>query len=320
MIISQTPYRISLFGGSTDYKSYYEKKGSFLIGFAMDKYCYLCVRKTPSIYDCLSKINYALIEKVDNNKDIKHNGARGVLEFLRISEGIEITHMSDLPSQTGIGSSSSFIVGLLNSLTFLYGMETSKSDLAKTAIHIERELLSEPGGIQDQIWASYGGFNSVEIDTNGDFEVKPMPVSQEFVEEFMSRCCLVYTGKTRKSFAIAEENSQKKSDIYKDKIQEISLEAYSAFREKNINKIGYLLRYSCEEKKKISTSISNSHIEQIYNELLNQNMIGGKLLGSGGAGFVFSVFRTKEDKEKFIESNYQICVDVNISTEGSIIK
>ena len=154
MIISKTPFRVSLFGGSTDYESFYSQNTSLLIGFALDKYCYLLTRKTPKIFNHKSKIMYSSIETVNNNKDIQHNGVRGVLEFLNIKYGLEISHLSDLPSQTGIGSSSSFIVGLLNALYTLKNTDTSKKELAEQAIYIERKLLAESGGVQDQIWAA----------------------------------------------------------------------------------------------------------------------------------------------------------------------
>ncbi len=320
MIISQTPYRISLFGGSTDYESYYSNHGSLLIGFTMDKFCYLCVRQTPSIYDCHSRINYSLTEKVSSNKDIAHNGVRGVLDFLDVDYGLEINHMADLPSQTGIGSSSSFIVGLLNSMSKITKQNVSKKQLARNAIFIERTLLAEPGGIQDQIWAAYGGFNSIDINIDGDFEVKPLPISQDFINSFFHRSCLVYTGNSRNSFKLAEENNKKDAEQYKVKIHDISKEAYKAFCTKDITLIAELLKESWEQKRKISTSISNDNVNNIYEELLNNNMIGGKLLGSGGSGFIFAIFDNKYSKKKYMIDNENICLDVTNSNQGTIIK
>jgi len=320
MIISQTPYRISLFGGSTDYESYYTQYGSLLLGFTMNKFCYLCVRKTPPIYDCHSRINYALTEKVSSNKEIKHNGVRGVLDFLDIDYGLEINHMADLPSQTGIGSSSSFIVGLLNSMNKINRQSMNPKQLARNAIFIERTLLAEPGGIQDQIWAAYGGFNSIDIDTEGDFEVKPLPVSQDFIYNFFNHCCLVYTGNSRESFKLAEEASSKNADSYKKVIHDISKEAYSAFCNKDIGAIAELLKHSWEEKRKISKNISNNNINEIYDNLLKNNMVGGKLLGSGGSGFIFAIFDNKYSKKKYMINNERNCLDVTYSNEGSIIK
>ena len=138
MIISKTPFRVSLFGGSTDYESYYSQHGSFLIGFTINRYCYLCVRKTPKIFNYKTKVGYSAIEIVNNNKDIKHDGVRGVLKFLKIKYGVEISYLADLPSKAGIGSSSSFIVGLLNALHTLNNRTRTKKELAEEAI--EREL------------------------------------------------------------------------------------------------------------------------------------------------------------------------------------
>ena len=176
MIISKTPFRVSLFGGSTDYESFYSKYGSLLIGFGINKYCYTSVRETPSIFDYLTRISYSKVEIVNDNENIQHNGVRGVLKYLNKHKGYEISHMSDLPSQTGTGSSSSFIVGLLNCFT----RDWSPKMLAQAAIHVERTLLQEAGGIQDQIWAAYGGMNSVYIGKDGEFCVRPLPVSEEF--------------------------------------------------------------------------------------------------------------------------------------------
>lgn len=320
MIITQTPYRISLFGGSTDYESYYEKYGSFLIGFTIDKYCYILSRYPPPIYDCLSRINYSKVERVFDNQEIEHNGVRGVLEYLDIKSGVEITHLSDLPSQTGIGSSSTFIVGLLKNIYTMQSVDVDSKKLACDAIYVERKLLKEPGGIQDQIWPSYGGFNSVEIDTSGSFEVKPMPLSQEFISELLNKSCLVYTGKTRKSFDLATQNSKISSETYKKNIHQISKDAYVAFEKKNLNEVANLLRLSWEEKKKISDNITNSIIEEIYENLKTYNMIGGKLIGSGSSGFIFAIFNNLKDKQKYLDSHRNICIDVGVSSKGSIVK
>ena len=183
MIISKTPFRVSLFGGSTDYESFYSKYGSLLIGFGINKYCYTSVRETPSIFDYLTRVSYSKVEIVNDNDNIQHNGVRGVLTYLNKHKGYEIAHMSDLPSQTGTGSSSSFIVGLLNCFT----RDWSPKMLAQAAINVERKLLEEAGGIQDQIWAAYGGMNSIGISKDGSFCVRPLPVSEEFKQEFMNR-------------------------------------------------------------------------------------------------------------------------------------
>lgn len=318
MIISQTPFRISMFGGSTDYGNYYKQHGSLLIGFAIDKYCYTNVRWTPGILDYNTKICYAKTELVDNNKDVRHNGVRGVLEFLKIRQGVEIVHLSDLPSQTGIGSSSSFIVGLLNSFYSLSGEPVSKKRLAKEAIYIERELLGEAGGIQDQIWASYGGFNSLSL-REDDFEVKPMPVSEEFQQEFFDRAILIYTGKTRKSFDIAESHKNSDNIEAKHRIKEFAHRAYDCFLNSDIESIAGLLHSSWLEKKKVSELVSNYEVDQMYSHLQDDGMVGGKLIGSGGSGFIFGLLDSPKNKSALRRKYQSNFIEFGVDDCGSRI-
>ena len=285
MIITKTPYRCSLFGGISDIHSFYSKYNALLIGFTIDKYCYVLCRKTPDILPHHSSISYARSEVVDDNSKIEHNGVRGVLEFLKIKYGLEISIHGDLPARTGLGSSSTFVVGLLKSLRIY----RNKKELAKDAIHVERYLLKEPGGIQDQIWATYGGFNSIEIKKNGEFYVRPMPVSPEFLEEFRSHLLLLYLGKSRSSWNIAR--SIDKSDQIENKltIQMIAKMAYKEFEKENIERIGELLDDSWQTKKNVSPLISNKNIDKIYNSVIEIGAWGGKLLGSGGSGFLLFI-------------------------------
>jgi len=307
-----------MFGGSTDYENYYNRYGSLLIGFTIDKYCYTNVRMTPGILDYKTKICYAKTEIVDNNEEIKHNGVRGVLDFLNVREGVEIVHLSDLPSQTGIGSSSSFIVGLLNSFYRLSGDSISNKRLAKEAIYIERDLLGEAGGIQDQIWASYGGFNSIHIADN-DFKVKPMPISEEFQREFFNRAILIYTGRSRKSFNIAESHKNSDNIESKHRIKEFAHKAYDYFLNSDIDCIARLLHNSWLEKKKISNIVSNYEIDQMYNRLQDEGMIGGKLIGSGGSGFIFGLIDSSKNKNDFKQKYRKNFIDFSVDPYGSRI-
>jgi D-glycero-alpha-D-manno-heptose-7-phosphate kinase len=319
MIISKTPFRVSLFGGSTDYESFYSKFGSFLIGFCLNKYTYLSARKTPLILPYKTRLTYSKTEILNSNEDIQHSAIKGVLDYCKVEFGLELNHFSDLPSQTGTGSSSSFIVGLLNSLYALTGKSFCKKRVAQMAIEIERKILDEPGGVQDQIWASYGGLNSINIKTCGDFEVKPMPVSEEFKSDFISRSILVYTGKTRKSFEVARAIGEEKNAENKKRILETSKVAYESFLESDIEKIGALLEDSWELKKRLSHSISSSDVDILYSELKNNGMIGGKLLGAGRAGFIFGIMQDEASKlrvKKKYKNNY---IDFTIDEEGSKI-
>lgn len=313
MIISKTPFRVSLFGGSTDYESFYKKHGSLLIGFAIDKYCYATLRPTPKIFDYLSRISYSKLEVVDSNKNIEHNGVRGVLEYLDIVDGYEINHFSDLPSQTGIGSSSSFIVGLLK----CFKPSLSEKELSRIAIYIERKMLNEAGGIQDQIWAAYGGFNSIRINKLGQFKVQPMPVSDEFVQDFIDRSIMIYTGQTRQSYKIAESHDSTKAEQHKLNILEQAKIAYDFFKSEDIDNIGICLDKSWNYKKEISSLISNSNIDIMYKSLQKDGMIGGKLLGTGGSGFIYGIVNTAIDKQIIKEKYNHNYIDINISSYGS---
>ena len=293
MIIVKTPYRISLFGGSTDYKSFYSKYGSLLVGLAIDKYCYLSLRYNPTIFDYKSFAQYSKIEKVYNNSDIKHNGIRGVLKYMNIEYGIELSHVADIPSQTGMGSSSSFIVGLLNACHKLEGKHKSPEILASEAIYVERELLKESGGIQDQIWAAHGGFNSISIDKSGDINVRPLPIGKSFKAEFIRRSCLIYTGNIRKSFKVAKAHDNVNIENSKIHILGIAEQALKAFDNEDIDEIARLLYESWQHKKSISPLISSPEVDAQYDNLLDCGMIGGKLLGSGRAGFIFGIWPDK---------------------------
>ena len=313
MIISKTPFRVSLFGGGTDYEEFYSKFGSELIGFCLKKYNYISLRKTPSIIPYKTRIAYSKTEVLNNNSDIQHNGVRGVLEYFNIRYGVDINNMSELPAQTGTGSSSSFIVGLLNAIYALKNITPDKRSLAEEAIHIERVLLNEPGGIQDQIWAAYGGLNSITIDTSGDFTVRPLPVSEEFKRQFINRSILIYTGSTRRSFKIASEIGKLKNEDHKKRILSISNQAYESFYDFDINKIGRLLHSTWSAKKKLSKLVSSEHVEKLYANLKESGMIGGKLMGAGGSGFIFGIVKDPKDKAniKKIYRNKYISLDID---------
>jgi len=318
MIISKTPFRISLFGGSTDYESFYSKHGSLLVGFAIDKYCYITVRNNPSIFDYKSKISYSFVEMVNDNRDIKHDGVRGVLEhFDLLDENLEISSFSDLPAQTGIGSSSSFVVGLINGLK--YKEKYFAKQLAKYAIHIERVLLKEAGGIQDQIWAAYGGLNSISITKEGDFNVRPLPVSDDFITDFLNHSILIYTGKHRQSFKIASSHDTGSSDENKQNIASLAIDGYDAFCSENITTVGKLLKHSWESKRKISNLICPPDIQDMMDKLENQGMIGGKLIGSGGSGFIFGITKSPAHKKKILSTFNKNYINFNISRDGSKI-
>ena len=318
MVISKTPFRISLFGGSTDYESFYSRHGSLLVGFAINKYCFITARKNPNIFDFKTKVSYSILETVNNNKDIRHNGVRGVVDYFNLhDERLEISYFSDLPAQTGIGSSSSFVVGLINAIK--HDEKYSPKTLANYAIEIERQLLKEIGGIQDQIWAAYGGLNSISINNDGSFHVRPIPVSEEFITEFVDSSFLIYTGKQRKSFEIASSHNTGSDDTHKQNILKLAHQGYQAFCSENKSDIGLILKDSWESKKKISKLICNEEIDDMMTRLSQNGMIGGKLIGSGGSGFIFGITNDKSSKERIKDLFRNNYVEYNISPTGSKI-
>ncbi len=318
MVISKTPFRISLFGGSTDYESFFSEHGSLLVGFAIDKYCYINLRKNPKIFDYKSKVAYSSVETVKNNKDIKHDGVRGVIDYFDLlDERLEISYFSDLPAQTGIGSSSSFVVGLINAI--MHKDKYSAKELADAAITVERHFLNEVGGIQDQIWAAYGGLSSIAIDKTGNFLVRPLPVSEDFIEFFLDTSILIYTGRQRKSFKIASSHETGSTDSNKQKILQLAHSGYNAFCNEDHQQIAELLRESWESKKKISNLVCNPEINTMIEDLHDCGMIGGKLIGSGGSGFIFGITDSPESKYEICQQFKDRCVDFGISKNGSEI-
>jgi D-glycero-alpha-D-manno-heptose-7-phosphate kinase len=286
MLIVKAPFRISLFGGSTDYVEFYEKYGSYIIGTTIDKYVYLAMRERPSILSPESVITYSEQQIVQDWNDIHNPLIREILKFREIEGNIEFNSYSDVPSRTGLGGSSSFCVGMLYLIDKLFHRSPmSEKKLAQTAIHIERVVLNEPGGIQDQIWPAYGGLNTIDVPTDGDFRVKPLAVTTEFKAELQNSMLLIYTNDQRAQDSIAR--SHEKTD--RTAILQIAKEAHGLFLKEDISEIGKLLYKSWEAKAKISSLISNGKINQIVSDVMNLGAYGVKLLGAGGCGFVLVV-------------------------------
>ena len=281
MIITRAPFRVSLFGGSTDYEEFYKEHGSLIIGSTIDKYTYTSFRLRPSIVSDHSVIAYSKLETPSQIKDIKHPLIRETLKYCNIKESVDLHFFADIPSRTGLGGSSSFCVSLLKSLN----PHLSKKDMSKSAIEIERHVLNESGGIQDQIWASYGGFNIIEIKQNGNFFIRPLSISEEFVNHLLQSVILIYTNSQRTTNKIAESHENKN----KVDLLSIARESITCFNQENIADLGKLLLESWKIKKSFSNLISTSKVEEISNTLLANGFYGFKLLGSGGSGFMLGI-------------------------------
>ena len=289
MIISKTPFRISFFGGGTDYPVWYEGYEGAVLSTTIDKYCYLTCRYLPPFFEHKHRIVYSKIEATQNIDDIRHPAAKAILKFLDIKDGVEIHHDGDLPARTGLGSSSAFTVGLLNSLYALKGIMPTKHRLAKEAIHIEREILKENVGSQDQVAVSYGGFNKISFDKGGDFNVEPIIFNKQRVNQLQNHLMMFFTGFSRTASIIAKKQikntPKKKKEL--TAMHQLVAEAKELLGSKNdIVKFGKLLDEAWKLKRSLSDKISNPIVDSIYEEALRAGAIGGKLIGAGGGRFV----------------------------------
>jgi len=248
MIISRTPFRVSFFGGGSDYPQWYLEHGGQVLSTAIDKYCFICCRHLPPFFDYKHRIVYSKQENVKTIDEIQHPAVRGVLQWNNYSKGLEIHHDADLPARSGLGSSSSFTVGLINVLKAIQGQHMSKQGLAEAALHVEQQVIAEHVGSQDQIAAAFGGFNHIQFLQNGHFEVNSIILSPHRMDELQSHLLLVFTGFSR----IASEIAKDKIDNFKEKSEQIKymsnmvVEAIDILRnpKTSINEFGQLLHDS----------------------------------------------------------------------------
>ena len=287
MIITKTPYRISFFGGGSDYPEWYLKNGGEVISTSIDKYIYLSCRNLPPFFNHKHRIVWSKVELVKNVKEIKHKVVKNMLIHMRIKNGLEIHYDGDLPARSGIGSSSVFVVGLMNLLNSFQGKKISKKNLAKKCIFFEQKILNEVVGSQDQIAASYGGFNKITFKPGGGFCVNPIS-NKKTLEKLNKNLLLVYTGIKRTAHDIASsyiKNLQKSKKTHILQISSFVKESEKILKKGDLDEFGKLLHESWIEKKSLSSLISNSYIDNIYKEGLQKGALGGKLLGAGGGGF-----------------------------------
>jgi D-glycero-alpha-D-manno-heptose-7-phosphate kinase len=289
MIIARTPYRISFFGGGTDYPSWYREHGGAVIAATIDKYCYLTVRYLPPFFEHRHRVVWSKIEQVQHIDEITHPAVRGILKYANIDRGLEVHHDGDLPARSGMGSSSAFTVSLLNALHGLNGRIFSKHKLALEAIHVEQNVLKETVGSQDQVSAAYGGFNHIRFLQNGEISVSPITISNARAQELDSNLMLFYTGIKRTASEVAstyvQNINEKKRQlrIMHDMVQE-SVEILAS--DKPINDFGALLDETWQIKRGLSNTVTNDEVDAIYAKARAMGAIGGKLLGAGGGGFM----------------------------------
>lgn len=289
MIISRTPFRISFFGGGTDYPGWFRKNGGVVLATTINKYCYLTVRYLPPFFDNKYRLVYNIVEGCQKVNQIQHPAAREVIRFLKIKEGLEIHHDGDLPARSGLGSSSAFTVGLLHALYALLGYMPNKQKLAKESIHIEQNILKETVGSQDQVLTAYGGFNLVTFQKDGEMIITPITLPSKRIKELENHLMLFYTGISRTASNVAKTYVSKISD-QKEQLEQIKRlvdEALSILdSRKDINHFGKLLHQAWETKRSLSSVISNPFIDNFYDKALSCGTIGGKIIGAGGGGFL----------------------------------
>ena len=289
MIISRTPFRISFFGGGTDYPVWFKESGGAVLATSIDKYCYISCRYLPPFFDHKHRIVYSKVENVKEISEIVHPSVKAALEYMKIEEGVEIHHDGDLPARTGIGSSSSFTVGILHALYALKGIMPAKMQLAKEAIHIERNILKENVGSQDQVVAAIGGFNKIGFNKDGDFEVTPITLSKERLQLLQDHLMLYFTGFVRFASEVAKaqiKNTPKKKQELTF-IQQMVDEVISVLNSSSdLADFGKILHESWMLKRSLSEKVSTSEIDEIYEAAREAGAVGGKLLGAGGGGFM----------------------------------
>ena len=322
MIISKTPYRISFFGGGSDYPSWYLKHGGQVLATTIDKFCYITCRYLPPFFEHRIRVVYSQTEHCQSIDQIQHPAVRETLRFLKLYRGIEIHHDGDLPARSGMGTSSSYTVGLLHALYALMGKMPSKMQLAHEGIHIEQKILNETVGSQDQVLAAYGGLNHITFPMVGEIAVRPLTLSIERIHDLNDQLMLFYTGIERTASDVAAsyvtnlENKERELKSIVDAVQEgISI----LNSDQPIRYFGELLDDVWQSKRKMSPNISNSSIDEIYNIALSEGATGGKLLGAGGGGFML-IFADPKIHSRIREKlSNLIYVPFRFETSGSQI-
>ena len=321
MIITQTPFRMSFFGGGTDFNGFFNEHGGAVLSTTFDKYAYVTVRHLPPFFDYKTHLTYSKEEKVNENSQIMHPAIRNAMEWLDMHD-IRMTYEADLPARSGLGTSSSFAVGMLSAFYALKGKYADKRKLADDAIYLERQLCKEAGGIQDQIAASFGGFNRINFSRDG-YSVNPVVISPERKKELNDHLMLFFTGFSRFSSDIQKGTEKSMKDKTQQLIEMYHLvdDAEKILTDKNtsLDEFGKLLDYTWKLKRGISSGISTGSIDEQYDKAIKAGALGGKLLGAGGGGFLlFYVAKEKQEiGKKALEG--QMYVPFKFENEGTKI-
>ena len=322
MIISRTPFRISLFGGGSDYPAWYRERGGSVLGFAINKYCYISLRELPPFFEHKHRIVYSKIEMVNNAQEISHPSVKGVFKQLDIKKGLEIHHDGDLPARSGLGSSSSFTVGLVNALYALNGQMVSKQKLASDTIHIEQNVIREHVGSQDQVWAAFGGINRIDFSRDNDFRVTPLIMDHAKRTLLKNNLMLYFTGVSRIAATIAKKkienlNKRRKSILQMIEMVDEGVKIVSGKIE-NFHDFGHLLHESWLLKRELASGVTNGELDDAYNAARNAGALGGKVLGAGGGGFM--IFYVEAEKQEAVAETLKKWLQVICSFGIAIIE
>ncbi len=301
MIITKTPLRMSFFGGGTDMEEYFRENGGAVISTTIDKYCYVNVRHLPRFFEYSTELSYSKMERVKNVNDIEHPAIRNAMKMLDMHE-IRLTYEADLPARSGLGTSSSFAVGMLMAFYALKGKYVDKKRLADESIYLERTLCGEAGGWQDQIAAAYGGLNRINFTKDG-YEVSPIIISPERKKQLNDNLMMFFTGFTRFSSEIQKVNNETTLEEKKAKLKKMyemvdEAEEILTDKTRNLDDFGRLLDKSWKLKKQTGKAITTDTIDMFYEKGINAGALGGKLLGAGGGGFL--LFYVQPEKQKAV--------------------
>ena len=301
MIITKTPFRMSFFGGGTDMESFFREYGGAVLSTTFDKYCYVNVRHLPRFFDYTTELSYSKTERVTSVEDIQHPAVRNAMKMLNMHE-IRLTYEADLPARSGLGTSSSFAVGMLNAFYCLKGKYADKKKLADEAIYLERELCAEAGGWQDQIAASFGGMNRIEFNKDGTYDVRPIIIHPDRKRRLNDNLLMFFTGFTRFSSDMQKANKSGYDEKIKQLQEMYSLvddaEAVLEDKKNDLDDFGRLLDKTWRLKRQTGGAITTNSIDALYEKGIEAGALGGKLLGAGGGGFL--VFYVQPEKRNSV--------------------
>ena len=318
MIITKTPFRMSFFGGGTDIESFFREYGGAVLSTTFDKYCYVNVRHLPRFFEWSSELSYSKTERINSVEEIQHPAIRNAMKMLDMYE-IRLTYEADLPARSGLGTSSSFAVGMLNAFYALKGKYADKRKLANEAIYLERVLCNEAGGWQDQIAAAFGGMNRIDFNKDGTFDVKPIIIHPNRKRQLNDNLLMFFTGFTRFSSDMQKANQAGYYEKVKQLQQMYSLvdDAERVLEDihSDLDDFGRLLDLTWRLKRQTGGAITTNYIDNLYEKGINAGALGGKLLGAGGGGFL--VFYVEPEKKAAVKEAMNDLLHVPFQFEDS---